>query len=145
MAASAPKAKNITQFTIKDTAGATHSLKALKGQWVIINFWATWCAPCIKEVPEFNAVHGQRKDVRMIGIVMDSDDADRAIKFAKKINIQYPLVLGSKAIEKTFGEPRGMPTTLFFNPQGKLVLTHEGLIDKAGIEKIIGKSPAQPS
>jgi hypothetical protein len=70
--------------------------------------------------------------------VTDSDDAERAKKFAQKIGITYPLVLADKDTETTFGKLRGMPTTLIYNPAGKLIKTHEGLIDRAALDKMIG-------
>ncbi len=133
-------------FDLKDTAGQPQRLADLKGKWVVVNFWATWCAPCVKEIPDIAAFAKEQGDkVRVIGVALDWDEsgnqsaADQAkVKaFAKKVGITYPLVLGTDASEKTFGHLKGMPTTFVYDPTGKLAFQKTGTVSKEMLTKIV--------
>jgi len=136
-------ASSANAFDLKDTTGQAHRLADLKGKWVIVNFWATWCAPCVKEIPDFAAfANAQGDKVRVLGIALDWDetgkheaDARKVKAFAKKVGLTYPLVLGDDKSEKSFGKMKGLPTTIIYNPDGKIV-THQGLIYTAATPQI---------
>ena len=133
-------------FDLKDTAGQPQHLSALKGKWVVVNFWATWCAPCVKEIPDIAAfAKGQGDKVRVVGIALDWVDGDkptaldeRKIKaFAQKVGHNYPLVLGNQATEKFFGKIKGLPKTIVYAPDGKVVFEKTGPVTEELLLRIV--------
>jgi thiol-disulfide isomerase/thioredoxin len=131
-------------FDLKDTTGKPQRLADAKGQWVVVNFWATWCAPCVKEIPDIAEFAKANPKVRVIGIALDWDetgkrDQDEAKlkRAAHKIGHTYPLVLGGDNIEKVFGKIKGMPTTIVYGPDGKRAYEKTGLVTKALLERVI--------
>ena len=132
-------------FDLKDTDGNAQRLKELKGTWVVVNFWATWCAPCVKEIPEIaEFAKEQGKKTRVIGIALDWDeagkkDADEAKlkRAATKIGHTYPLVLGDDKTEKVFGKIKGMPTTIVYGPDGKVVYNKTGVVTKELLTRVV--------
>src|SRR5689334_15580588 len=87
-------------FDLVDTAGKPQRLADFKGRWVVLNFWATWCVPCIQEIPEISAFRKAHGDVVVIGVAIDAQDAPKVQAFAKKVGHDYPLVLSNDAVEK---------------------------------------------
>lgn len=124
-------------FDLKDTDGKPQRLADLRGQWVVVNFWATWCAPCVKEIPEIATFGKSAAKTRVIGVALDWDDEKKLKAFAKKVGHTYPLVLGDDNSEKAFGKVKGLPTTFVYDPTGKLVYQKTGTVTKALLERII--------
>ena len=137
-------------FDMKDTDGQAQRLLQLKGKWVVVNFWATWCAPCVKEIPDI-AEFAKEQDsnangARVIGVALDWFDGSKAtladeakIKaFAKKVGHSYPLVLGNDAMEKFFGKAKGLPRTIVYDPGGKIAFEKTGLVTKELLKRIVG-------
>jgi thiol-disulfide isomerase/thioredoxin len=137
-------------FSLKDTDNKPQRLSQLKGKWVVVNFWATWCAPCVKEIPEIAEFAKEQGDrTRVIGIALDwdetgkiADDRKKLLAFAKKVSHTYPLVLGDKNTEKTFGKIKGMPTTIVYDPAGKKVWEKTGIVTKELLTRVVnGEKP----
>lgn len=125
-------------FDLKDTAGQPQRLADLKGKWVVVNFWATWCAPCVKEIPDIAAfAKAQGDKVRVLGIALDWDDAKQVTAFAKKVGLTYPLVLGDEASEKAFGKLKGLPTTIVYDPAGKIAYQKTGTVTRELLDRIV--------
>lgn len=124
-------------FNLTDTNGKTHTALAYKGKWVLVNFWATWCPPCLEEIPDLIALQESHRNLMVIGIALDYKDKQEITRFADDNLINYPLVLGNDKIVRQFGSASVLPTTYLYNPQGKLVEVHRGLISRKAIEKLM--------
>lgn len=133
-------------FALTDVEGKPQRLAdSAPDQWVVVNFWATWCAPCVKEIPEFAAFakeEGAR--VRVIGIALDWEqtgnvetDRRKVMAFARKVGHTYPLVLGDAASEKTFGTMAGLPTTIIYRPDGKIAYKKNAPLTKEVLKRVI--------
>jgi thiol-disulfide isomerase/thioredoxin len=126
-------------FSLKDLNSKTHTLADYKGKWVLVNFWATWCPPCLEEIPDLIMLNDKRKDVVVIGVAMDYKDKKEIAKFADDNLMSYPIVLGDDSVINQFGTADVLPTTFIFNPQGKLVKLHRGLLTRKFVEKLISE------
>jgi thiol-disulfide isomerase/thioredoxin len=120
--------------------GGTFDLAAQRGKWVIVNYWATWCVPCIKEMPDISRFVATHKNVRAIGLAFD-DSAPADIKaFVAAHPVVYPIaqVTLDKPV-KDFDEPRGLPTTWLIGPDGKVAKPFVGPVTAAERSAAIGE------
>ena len=127
----------VQAFQSQDVTGKIHKLSDYKGRWVLVNFWATWCPPCLKEIPDLIALHEQRKDLILIGVAMDIDDPKVVMDFVRSMSITYPIVLGDRKIASQLDEISLLPSTYFFDPEGNPAARQQGLISRESIERFI--------
>jgi len=127
---------------LTDLQGRAQSLDIHRGKWVVLNVWATWCAPCIKEMPELEALSHARSDVVVLGLAADGDSAQRLRQFAQALRVTYPLIAGNAKMMVEL-KVKAYPTTLLFNPEGKLVLTRLGQVTRVELETHLPALPAK--
>lgn len=126
-------------FQLEDMIGVRHQLSNYKGKWVLVNYWATWCPPCLEEVPDLVNLYDQRKqkDLMVLGVVFDYKDVKEVTEYVDDMLMSYPIVLGDDSITAQIGSAEVLPTTYIYNPQGVLVKIKRGLISREYIEKMI--------
>ncbi len=106
-------------------AGAP-SLEAHRGQWVLVNYWAKWCKPCIKEIPELNALDRDREDVTVLGVNYDGLVGDALAAQLKELNVEFTTLTTDPAAQLGTQRPVVLPTTFILNTKGALVSTLVG-------------------
>ncbi|OGS92287.1 MAG: thioredoxin [Gallionellales bacterium GWA2_60_18] len=123
-------------FTLQDLQGKTHRLADYRGKWVLVNFWATWCPPCLSEIPELISLHEAHKerDLVVIGIAMDSGSAKVVGEFAKKRGISYPVISGDSRVGAQIGTVEVLPTSYLYAPDGELVSRQAGEVTRESVE-----------
>ena len=113
----------LPDFSVRDLEHHTISSADLRGHVVLIDFWATWCEPCKKEMPGYQKLldrYGSR-GLAVVGFKFDTmADAEDPVKFAKKIGVRYPLAVATDDLKRKFGGIEGLPTTLIYDRQGVL-------------------------
>ena len=129
-------------FDLTDTSGKPQKLADFKGRWVVLNFWATWCVPCIQEIPDIAAFRKDHRDVVVIGVAIDAEDAAKVRAFAAKVGHDYPLVLSNDAVEKQLGAPRALPTTRIYDPNGKVTYDKPSRVDRKLLESLTQRGRA---
>ena len=113
--------------------GAPRALDAYGGQWLYVNYWAEWCAPCLEEIPERNACHRADNGAEVLGINFDQVDSARMAVQAEALQIAFPLALGDPAALLGIQAPEVLPSTYVFDPDGSLVTVLVGPQDEASL------------
>ena len=121
--------------------GAEISGESLRGKVVVLNFWATWCPPCRKEIPDFVALQREwgERGLVFVGVSMDQQGEAVVRAFAQQFGINYPLAMGDERIAQAFGGIEGLPTTFIINRQGGIVARQVGYAPRAAFEKAINE------
>jgi thiol-disulfide isomerase/thioredoxin len=120
--------------------GKPYDLASQRGHWVIVNFWATWCVPCIKELPDIAHFVATHSNVRAIGIAYDDTDPADIRAFLSKHPVGYPVAQVTMDKPLTdFDEPLGLPTTWLIAPDGKVAKHFMGPVTPALLSAAIGK------
>ena len=136
----------IPTLVIDTFDGQRFDLSARRGKWVVVNFWATWCNPCLKEIPELNALDKAREDVEVIGLAYEEIEPAEMRAFLEKHPVEYPIaVLDVQAPPADFATPMGLPMTYVIAPNGTVARQFLGPITFVELERIIGlpaKGPA---
>ena len=136
-------------FSLASVDGKTLKLSDYHGKAVLLNFWATWCEPCKIEMPWF--VELQQKygpqGLQVLGVAMDDTDPKDIGEFAKKMGVNYPIVIGKEAVGDQYGGIPYLPSTFYIDRDGKVVDRVYGLVSRSEIEdnikKALSLSPGQ--
>lgn len=132
---------SVIDFTLPRLGGGTASLSDFRGQWVVINYWATWCAPCRKEIPELSKMHHERDDITVLGLAYEDTDDETFAEFLSDFAVSYPILrVDVYDPPQPFGAPRALPTTILLDPQGRLAKTFIGPVTRQAIEQFIDNS-----
>ena len=137
--ASAPSGNIIVDFTLPDLDGYAHNISDWHGEPRLLNFWATWCAPCRREIPLLKKTQAAHPELQVIGIAVDFIEPVTA--YAQQAEFNYPILIGQEdamaAAEATGIDFIGMPFTMIVAPDGQLVKTHIGEIFEQDMELIV--------
>jgi thiol-disulfide isomerase/thioredoxin len=125
-------------FEVVDTQGKQHKLADYRGRWVVVNYWATWCVPCMQEIPEIADFARAHPRVTVIGVAMDAENPAKVKQFAAKTGHTFPLVLADDSVQAQLGEPRALPTTRIYDPTGKVVYDRAGRVTRKSLEDATG-------
>jgi peroxiredoxin len=126
-AAAAPAGARAPDFTLRSSDGRNVRLEELRGQVVLVNFWATWCGPCREEMPKLNALYAKYRNsgVVLLGVNID-DDPNTALATAGKLGVSFPVLLDTdKKVSKLY-DLSTMPSTVVIDRDGKLRYVHRG-------------------
>jgi thiol-disulfide isomerase/thioredoxin len=136
-----PVLAGASAFSFTDVKGQTHTLAGYQGKWVLLNLWATWCRPCLMEMPELEALSQSRRELVVLGLAVDGQDARRVLQYADKLKLSYPVIAGNEKLAQQLGA-KGYPTSILYDGTGKQVLFKEGPITRQEIERLLGRDGA---
>lgn len=135
-------AEAVKDFALIDTAGKIHKLSQYKGKWVVVNYWATWCGPCLQEVPDlvgfYESHHG--RDAMVLGVTLEYESASEVTDFVGDMLMTYPVILGDNQSTGQVQHPDVLPTTYIYNPNGELVKIKRGALTRQYLDNIIKQS-----
>lgn len=119
-------------FTLKLTDGKDIKLSNFKGKIIIVDFWATWCGPCKRGIPDLVEIQKEYKNkVVIIGVSLDNETKPDVVPFIKQYNINYPIAYGTMEVVKAYGNIEAIPTSFVIDQSGKIVDKHVGLVSKS--------------
>jgi thiol-disulfide isomerase/thioredoxin len=125
-------------FTLQHLHGEEVSLSEFRGNWVVLNYWATWCSPCRKEIPDLSALNEARDDIIVLGLAFEDTEVENFDAFLEEFRLSYRILLVDVyAPPEPFGAPKVLPTTIILNPEGYAVKTYLGPVTREDLESFI--------
>lgn len=133
-----PAAREMPSLRVKTVDGKTFDLADQRGKWTVVNFWATWCGPCLKEMPELSALDAMREYIVVVGLAYEDTTLADMQAFLKTHPVVYPIaLLDVYNPPQDFDPPRGLPMTVLIGPDGKVAKTITGPVTAHDIETAI--------
>ncbi len=127
-------------FTLQFPDGTKTQLSDWQGQPVVLNFWATWCAPCREEMPEFVAAHERYQDDGLVIVGVNAQEtASQAAGFMNNFNMTFPVALDTRGDVQQLYNVRGLPTTVFIDREGRIVERWAGLLSAPALEELLAE------
>jgi peroxiredoxin len=142
--AAAAQAETV-DFTLPDINGKEHHLSDYRGKWVVVNYWATWCPPCLTEIPElvdFHEEHSQQ-DAVVLGVNFEDIGTNGLRQFTEEYFMNYPVLHSKPAPSSALGPIPGLPTTYLVSPQGEIVARQVGPVTAKQITDFIQSQAAE--
>ena len=125
-------------FTLQQLGGGDVALSDYRGQWVVVNYWATWCTPCLKEIPELSELNRERSDLTVLGLAFEDLEDSDFDGFLEDFDVSYPILkVDVYQPPEPFGAPRVLPTTIILDKEGRAVKAFLGPVTRAAIEQYI--------
>lgn len=122
------------EFRLERLAGGELSLDEFRGKTLIVDFWATWCVPCLAQIPILNAFsRDHAEEVAVVGVSVDAEGRSAVEEFIQQVPIDYPVLFGDEALARSYGAP-GFPALAVVDAQGRIDSLHVGLITPDELE-----------
>ncbi len=137
--------KAAPDFALTNLSGTMVQLSDFKGKVVLLDFWATWCAPCRMEIPEFVQLQKQYADkgFTVLGAALDDEGAAVVKPVAQKLGINYPVVIGNIQVASAYGGIQALPTAFLIGRDGKILKTYVGARDKSEFDQDVQSALSQ--
>lgn len=131
-------------YELPDLDGKPQALDQYLGKWVVVNYWATWCNTCIKELPDLIALHEDNKndEIVVVGINFETINSDRLKNFVAQHSIPYPVLRTEPVPTTPLGPVPALPTTYIINPDGVVVAGEVGIVTQQNLEEYIHEKKA---
>ncbi|MGD8742901.1 MAG: TlpA disulfide reductase family protein [Granulosicoccaceae bacterium] len=129
----------LSEIVLPGIDGKTYKLSDYRGKWVVVNYWATWCPPCLEEIPDLVDFHDAHhdKDAVVLGVNTEDLTAERLRAFSESYLISYPVLYGDKDYRQLIGPVPALPTTYIISPKGEAVARNIGPLTREQIEQFI--------
>lgn len=124
-------------FNLKDIQGNNYKLSDYKGKWVVVNYWATWCPPCVEEIPELIFFQEKNQDSVVLGVNFEDASEQKVKNFIEEHMVNYPVLLSEPGEYSDLGKIHGLPTTFIISPEGEVVVKKTGQIDATYLERTL--------
>jgi len=134
------QSREAKDFTLQDMHGKQHKLSDYRGQWVLVNYWATWCPPCREELPDLEVFHNANQGRAVVlGINMEDIDLESLKEFVEEQFLSFPILMAGPQPDKSqrIGPVPGLPTSYLVSPTGKIVARQSGPVTAEAISKFI--------
>jgi cytochrome c biogenesis protein CcmG, thiol:disulfide interchange protein DsbE len=134
-------------FVVTTLDGGHVSLEALRGQVVLVNFWATWCPPCRVEMPGFERVYQARKEEGfvIVGLSTDRGAPDQVVQFLTQRGVTFPVAMAPPDLAREFGGVRGLPTSFLIDREGRVRHVVTGLFAEPALRMAVDRLLAEPA
>lgn len=135
------QAADTVDYQLRDMDGNLYRVSDYRGKWLIINFWATWCAPCIKEIPELERFYQQNKaSAQVWGVTFEDTDKIKILEYINRLGVTYPILGYGQDPLTGFGTVTVLPTTFVIDTNGLFFHRFEGPITRQDISSVIQQS-----
>jgi thiol-disulfide isomerase/thioredoxin len=143
--AGAVMAEQPADFALPDMNGETHRLSDYRGKWVLVNYWATWCPPCLEELPELEVFHAHNAADRavVLGVNMEDIDLTELRAFIEQQFVSYPILIAGPRPKALLGQVPGLPTSFLVNREGQVVARQVGPVTADAINRFIAEYEAK--
>jgi len=134
-------------FQLRDAQGIRRRLSDFRGKVVLLDFWATWCAPCVAEIPALNRLHRDYgpRGFTVLAVAMDERGWAAVTPFLAERQLEYPVLLGDPKVARLYGGLKTLPLKLFLDREGRVVARHDAILPEACSRSIVEKLLAEPA